>query len=420
LQLEIERDHFTETTTHEIECHRQALADEETKRERYLDLQAENEKLLHTIDFLIAQINYDGHKHAVTLHDMNKQMRILRQQMEKKFLKELSSMDVSYQQNAFGSLTEKQKKSMFQNAKLKDEVALQGVGIANLSARLIRQKQSYDSCKKSLRSLNRKSRNLREQLAELAVGRNQLFDDIKSIEHQEQLLLAAKSKLLLEIEASHGTFSLETIKEKRREIEEEIVRQNLKFSMWNRRLFLFQQLFAEIKPATTAEVQGLFKSSVFSIDRSRATSTTAISSHSILNHNIDHNSYSLSHNDNVNAVSGAQSLQRQESAASNISATSSFLSADPREIAVSACKHYKLTDIEQMIESDRMLSQALLPLKGKESCLVSNQEDDDDEQNVTILHDAQKTKNSTMQEGAEAVQNMIAWITFKVTNGINL
>jgi hypothetical protein len=39
---------------------------------------------------------------------------------------------------------------MFENAKLKDEVAIQGVGIANLSARLIKQKIAYNKFKKVL------------------------------------------------------------------------------------------------------------------------------------------------------------------------------------------------------------------------------------------------------------------------------
>jgi hypothetical protein len=41
-------------------------------------------------------------------------------------------MDVVYQKDAFSGLTDQHKTSMFQNAKLKDEVTLQGVGLNNL------------------------------------------------------------------------------------------------------------------------------------------------------------------------------------------------------------------------------------------------------------------------------------------------
>ena len=44
-------------------------------------------------------------------------------------------MDVLYQKDAFTNLTDQHKSSMFQNAKLKDEVALQGVGLNNLGRR---------------------------------------------------------------------------------------------------------------------------------------------------------------------------------------------------------------------------------------------------------------------------------------------
>ena len=93
---------------------------------------------------------------ALSLHDMNKNMRLLRLAMESKLRRELTGLDISFQKEAFDSLHERQKQAMFENAKLKDEVALQGVGIANLSARLARQKIQYDKCMKQLNYLNAK------------------------------------------------------------------------------------------------------------------------------------------------------------------------------------------------------------------------------------------------------------------------
>jgi len=43
---------------------------------------------------------------------------------------------------------------MLENAKLKDEVTLQGVGIANLTSRLIRQKTQQDKIRKQLQKLH--------------------------------------------------------------------------------------------------------------------------------------------------------------------------------------------------------------------------------------------------------------------------
>lgn len=67
-------------------------------------------------------------------------------------------MDISYQKDAFAALSERHKKAMFQNAKLKDEVALQGVGLNNLGSRLGKQNQQHDLCMKELKSLNKKVR----------------------------------------------------------------------------------------------------------------------------------------------------------------------------------------------------------------------------------------------------------------------
>lgn len=69
-----------------------------------------------------------------------------------------NKMDISYQKDAFAALSERHKKAMFQNAKLKDEVALQGVGLNNLGSRLAKQTQQHDVCIKELKSLNKRVR----------------------------------------------------------------------------------------------------------------------------------------------------------------------------------------------------------------------------------------------------------------------
>jgi uncharacterized coiled-coil protein SlyX len=71
-------------------------------------------------------------------------------------------------------LQDRQKQAMLENAKLKDEVALQGVGISNLTARLIKQQIAYDKCEKVLRKYEQKSNFLREQLADTTRVKNDL------------------------------------------------------------------------------------------------------------------------------------------------------------------------------------------------------------------------------------------------------
>ncbi len=67
-----------------------------------------------------------------------------------------NGLDISFQKDAFSALHDKQKRAMFQNAKLKDEVAIQGIGISNLNTRLAKQKVLYDNAKAELAKLHKK------------------------------------------------------------------------------------------------------------------------------------------------------------------------------------------------------------------------------------------------------------------------
>lgn len=60
--------------------------------------------------------------------------------------------------------------AMFENAKLKDEVAMQGVGITNITGRLVKQRKASDKCRQYLRKYRQKAERLREQLA-IVTGR---------------------------------------------------------------------------------------------------------------------------------------------------------------------------------------------------------------------------------------------------------
>jgi hypothetical protein len=59
---------------------------------------------------------------ATEMHEKNKGMQTQRKELEKKLKKELLAKDVAYQIDAFTFLPETKKASMFDNAKLKDEV----------------------------------------------------------------------------------------------------------------------------------------------------------------------------------------------------------------------------------------------------------------------------------------------------------
>ena len=65
-------------------------------------------------------------------------------------------MDIALQDDAFHALQDKQKRAMFENAQLKDEVTIQGIGISNLQTRLAKQKLLQENIQAEHVKLNKK------------------------------------------------------------------------------------------------------------------------------------------------------------------------------------------------------------------------------------------------------------------------
>jgi hypothetical protein len=65
-------------------------------------------------------------------------------------------MDLLFQKQAFTELNESHKRAMLINSKLQDELALQTVGIANLTVRCGRDKTSYKEVKAEMKRIEEK------------------------------------------------------------------------------------------------------------------------------------------------------------------------------------------------------------------------------------------------------------------------
>ena len=81
--------------------------------------------------------------------------------------------------NAFSSLEEKKKKELLMNAKLKDELALQSIGITNLSARLTRQTEMSESVRGEISAAEKKAKSLRIKLASLRMDDHERVESFK-------------------------------------------------------------------------------------------------------------------------------------------------------------------------------------------------------------------------------------------------
>ena len=155
-QLHLEYDSLSDRYHHEISAHEDKVRYLELQYKRFEDMVRENGSLKECIDILLEQAEKDRAEHADKMHEMNRDMNQLRHELEDKMRRQLSQMDISYQKEAFSALSDAHKKAMFQNAKLKDEVALQGVGLNNLGSRLGKQVKAYEVCKDELQQLNTK------------------------------------------------------------------------------------------------------------------------------------------------------------------------------------------------------------------------------------------------------------------------
>jgi len=81
-------------------------------------------------------------------------------------------MDKGFQSDAYNSLSDRQKKDLLMNSKLKDELALQNIGLINLTLRLSRQKISNFEIKRGIQKFERRARRLRKKCGDLRRQQN--------------------------------------------------------------------------------------------------------------------------------------------------------------------------------------------------------------------------------------------------------
>jgi hypothetical protein len=102
-------------------------------------MERENVSLRRRVTSLLGQVEKEGMDHAHETHTMKKEMFNLRMQLEQTFRKTLQELDGQYQKKAFDAMSEESKNALMANARLKEELALQSVGVENLLQRYKRQ-----------------------------------------------------------------------------------------------------------------------------------------------------------------------------------------------------------------------------------------------------------------------------------------
>lgn len=234
-----------------------------------MELVQENERLKQSIEILEDMTRQDRANHAINMHEMNKGRRDLRLIMEDKLRKELAGIEISFHKEAFQALHERQKLSMFENAKLKDEVAIQGVGITNLTARLLRQQKFCEKCTKQLQVLQNKTKKLRDQLATATQHRNDITRQRDTLTKEYEALTVQSKQLLSRYNQAKSSSEYESISHQLLDKYAMTLRtwreEQAQVTLWRERLAQLTAIHLELKPTSETEQNGQYSPSLFPI-----------------------------------------------------------------------------------------------------------------------------------------------------------
>ncbi|KAG2818869.1 hypothetical protein PC118_g7549 [Phytophthora cactorum] len=102
----------------------------------------------HEIDVLRRQeMEQENKTHAEEIHKVRLDMFNHKMALEKTFRKALQELDADYLKKAFNAMSEESKNALVANAKLKDELQLQSIGVDNLMHRFTQQAKHFQRMK---------------------------------------------------------------------------------------------------------------------------------------------------------------------------------------------------------------------------------------------------------------------------------
>ncbi|KAG6957893.1 hypothetical protein JG688_00010766 [Phytophthora aleatoria] len=132
----LEDEHATQKQQagHEIDVLRRQVCQLELHVEAYDVLEAANGKLRDRVEQLMQEMEQENKTHAEEIHKVRLDMFNHKMALEKTFRKALQELDADYLKKAFNAMSEESKNALVANAKLKDELQLQSIGVDNLIA----------------------------------------------------------------------------------------------------------------------------------------------------------------------------------------------------------------------------------------------------------------------------------------------
>jgi hypothetical protein len=158
-------------------------------------------------------------------------------------------MDLVFQRQAFSSMDDEKKKALLANSKLKDELALQSVGISNLSVRCQRDKQNQKYIQSEMRLLNQKIEVLRQKLSSLQMKKANTALDISALERE--LKVSQEQEKITLSDLKHWP-NQEDLLEGIEEITDCYQETKQEMKLWHQRYKQLLQLFSDMKSITSS------------------------------------------------------------------------------------------------------------------------------------------------------------------------
>ncbi|KAG1693424.1 hypothetical protein DVH05_023509 [Phytophthora capsici] len=145
----LEDEHATQKqqAAHEIDVLRRQVCQLELHVEAYDVLEAANVKLRDRVEQLMQEMEQENKTHAEEIHKVRLDMFNHKMALEKTFRKALQELDADYLKKAFNAMSEESKNALVANAKLKDELQLQSIGVDNLMHRFTQQAKHFQRMK---------------------------------------------------------------------------------------------------------------------------------------------------------------------------------------------------------------------------------------------------------------------------------
>ncbi|CAK4120242.1 unnamed protein product [Aphanomyces euteiches] len=110
-------------------------------------LESVNASLRLRVDELMRQLELENKNHIDEIHAMRLDMFNHKMALEQTFRKSLQELDGQYLKKAFNAMADESKNALVANAKLKDELHMQSIGVENLMHRFKTQAEQYHKMK---------------------------------------------------------------------------------------------------------------------------------------------------------------------------------------------------------------------------------------------------------------------------------